>query len=91
MFLIGCSKFPLRHDQSVGLPRSGVVTRHQFGICALVCVTSLRGESQWWHRCFLRLADILLKVVVESREWFYFLQQNLYMLRDLLAQGKLVL
>ena len=31
------------------------------------------------------------KVVAESREWFYFLQQNLYMLRVLPAQGKLVL
>ena len=33
----------------------------------------------------------LRKVVAESRELFYFLHQNLYMLRVLRAQGKLVL
>ena len=31
------------------------------------------------------------KFVSESSEWFYFFRQNLYMLRVLLAQGKLVL
>ena len=32
MLLIGFSKIPSHHDQSEALPRSGVVTRHQFGI-----------------------------------------------------------
>ena len=32
VLLIGCSKIPSHHDQSEALPRSGVVTRHQFGI-----------------------------------------------------------
>ena len=33
----------------------------------------------------------LRKVFAECRDWFYFLQQNLYMLRVLLDQRKLVL
>ena len=38
-------KFSTRHDQSEALPRSWVVTRHQYGISALVSQTSFGGET----------------------------------------------
>ena len=37
--------FPTRHDQSEVLPRSGSVTRHQYGISVLVSQTSFGGET----------------------------------------------
>ena len=43
VLLIGWNKFLSRHDQSEELPRS--VTRHQYGIAALVFQTSFRGET----------------------------------------------
>ena len=43
VLLIGWNKFLSRHDQSEELPRS--VTRHQYGIAALVFQTSFRGQT----------------------------------------------
>ena len=45
VLLIGWSQFPTRHDQSEALPRSWVVTCHQYGISALVSQTSFAGET----------------------------------------------
>ena len=49
VLLIGCSKFPTRHDQSGALPRSGYWTSSVWNVCAPSSDVISRG-NQWWRQ-----------------------------------------